>query len=253
MRLAIAGAAGRMGQALIRAARSAPDCEIVGGTERTPPQAYDIPLSTDPAEAAKTADIWIDFTSPDATIAALKSLERTPVRAAIIGTTGLDEAQEQAIAAAASRLAIVRSGNFSAGVTLLAALVEEAARRLGPSWDIEILEAHHRRKVDAPSGTALLLGEAAAKGRNANLNDLRTPARDGLTGARKDGSIGFASLRAGGIVGEHEVTFASETEIVRLSHEALDRAIFADGALRAARWAFAKPPGLYSMRDVLGL
>ncbi|MGE0830235.1 MAG: 4-hydroxy-tetrahydrodipicolinate reductase [Hyphomonadaceae bacterium] len=263
--LAIAGAAGRMGKALICAANEAPDMSIAGATER--PGAAILgedagrvaglaPLGAaivvDPAEAAAKADVWLDFTAPAATIAALATLEKTAVRAAILGTTGLDEAQEAAIAAAAKRLAIVRSGNFSLGVNLLAALVEDAARRL-KTWDIEISEAHHRRKVDAPSGTALLLGEAAAKGRGAKLKDLRIPPNDGVTGPRKEGAIGFSAMRGGGIVGEHDVLFAAEREYLRLSHVALDRAVFADGALVAARWAAAKPPGLYSMRDVLGL
>jgi 4-hydroxy-tetrahydrodipicolinate reductase len=266
MRLAIAGAAGRMGQALIRAALARDDCALVGGTERpgaavlgqdlglvAGARTLGVAVAADPAEAAREADIWLDFTAPEATISALGALEKTKVRAAILGTTGLDAGQEQAIEAAAARLAIVRSGNFSAGVTLLAALVEEAARRLGAGWDIEILEAHHRRKIDAPSGTALLLGEAAAKGRGVALRDVRVPPRDGIAGPRKDGAIGFASLRAGGLVGEHEVLFAAEHEALRLSHVALDRSVFAEGALLAARWAVDKTPGLYSMRDVLGL
>jgi 4-hydroxy-tetrahydrodipicolinate reductase len=146
---------------------------------------------------------------------------------------------------------VVRSGNFSLGVNLLAALAEQAAQRLGKDWDVEIVEAHHRRKVDAPSGTALLLGDAIAAGRNAKLADLRLAPRDGVTGPRPAGGVGFAVIRGGGIVGEHDVSFASEREVVTLSHQALDRAVFADGALAAARWAAHKPPGLYSMRDVL--
>ena len=151
------------------------------------------------------------------------------------------------------RIAIVRSGNFSLGVNLLAALVEQAAQRLGPDWDIEITEAHHRRKADAPSGTALLLGDAAAHGRNVRLESARLKPHDGITGARKEGGIGFSAIRGGGIVGEHDVRFIAEREILTLSHTALDRAVFADGALAAALWVADKPPGLYSMRDVLGL
>jgi 4-hydroxy-tetrahydrodipicolinate reductase len=266
MRLAIAGAAGRMGQALVRAALGRDDCALVGGTERpgaavlgqdlgvvAGARRLDIAVTADPAEAARDAEIWLDFTAPEATVAALAALTNTKVRAAILGTTGLEPAQEQAVQAAAARLAIVRSGNFSAGVTLLAALVEEAAARLRAGWDIEILEAHHRRKIDAPSGTALLLGEAAAKGRGVALREVRSLPRDGVAGPRKDGAIGFASLRGGGLVGEHEILFAAEHEALRLSHVALDRSVFAEGALLAARWAADKPPGLYSMRDVLGL
>jgi 4-hydroxy-tetrahydrodipicolinate reductase len=157
------------------------------------------------------------------------------------------------IAEHAKRIAIVCSGNFSLGVNLLAVLVEQAAAKLGPQWDIEILEAHHRRKVDAPSGTALMLGEAAARGRDTALADVRLSPNDGAISARREGGIGFASLRAGGIVGEHDVVFAAEREVLTLSHSALDRGLFADGALAAALWVADKPAGLYTMRDVLGL
>lgn len=264
--IAIAGAAGRMGQALIHAARTAGDLRIAGATERAGaaiigqdigalsglPSAG-VAVSADAAIAARDADIWIDFTVPQATIEALNALASTKVRVAIIGTTGLDEAQEAAIRAAAQRIAIVRSGNFSLGVNLLAALVRRAAASLGPDWDIEILESHHRRKIDAPSGTALLLAEAAADGRNVKLGAAKLAPRDGITGARPEGGIGFAVRRGGGIFGEHEVMFASEREILRLSHDALDRAVFADGALAAARWAANQKPGFYTMSDVLGL
>ena len=202
--------------------------------------------------AAVNADVWIDFTTPEATMTALDALSGAKVRAAIVGTTGLSGVQQDRIAEHAKRIAIVCSGNFSLGVNLLAALVEQAAAKLGPRWDIEILEAHHRRKADAPSGTALMLGEAAAKGRGAVLKDVRLSPYDGVTGARKAGGIGFASLRAGGIIGEHDVVFAAEREVVKLSHAALDRGLFADGALAAAVWASDRPAGLYTMRDVLG-
>jgi len=264
--IAIAGAGGRMGRALIRAAAEDKRFVLVGGSERreSPALGADLGLlaglaaagvvTADSASAAANkADIWIDFTTPDATLAALESLTATNTRAAIIGTTGFSPAQDDALAAHAQRLAIVRSGNFSLGVTLLAALVEQAASKLGPDWDVEITEAHHRRKVDAPSGTALLLGEAAAKGRGGALKDLRGAPYEGVTGARAAGAIGFSVIRAGGIVGEHDVRFAAEREVLTLSHQALDRAVFADGALAAAVWAAGKPPGLYSMRDVIGL
>ena len=265
--IAIAGVAGRMGGALIRAAsEAAQEIRIVGGTERAGSAALGVDLgaiartravgvaATDNVRAAAAeADIWLDFTAPEATLAALDALPATRVRAAVIGTTGLSPEQERRIADAGKRIAIVRSGNFSLGVNLLASLVREAAAKLGAGWDIEIIETHHHRKIDAPSGTALLLGEAAAEGRGAPLADLRLPPHDGVTGARPDGRIGFAAIRGGGIVGEHEVMFAAEREVVRLSHQALDRAVFADGALTAAIWAADKPPGLYSMRDVLGL
>lgn len=242
--IAIAGASGRMGAALLQAASADARFAIAGSTTR----------GGEPVErAAIQADAWIDFTTPDATLASLDALAATPVRAAVIGTTGLSAEQEAKIAAHAKRIAIVRSGNFSLGVNLLAALVEQAAQKLGPGWDIEITEAHHRRKVDAPSGTALMLGEAAARGRDKTLSELRTPPYDGIAGVRALGAIGFSVIRAGGIVGEHDVRFGAEREVLTLSHEALDRGLFADGALAAALWAADKPAGLYTMRDVLGL
>jgi 4-hydroxy-tetrahydrodipicolinate reductase len=264
--IAIAGAGGRMGRALVRAASRDSRFLVTGGTERRDGQFLGIDLgalagiaplmmnTSDTANlAADKAEVWIDFTAPDATIAALDALVGTPVRAAVIGTTGLSADQEAQIAAHAKRIAVVRSGNFSLGVTLLAALAEQAAQRLGPDWDIEITEAHHRRKADAPSGTALLLGEAAARGRNAALQEIRLNPHDGVTGERKRGGIGFSVIRGGGIVGEHDVRFIAEREILTLSHQALDRAVFADGALAAALWVAGKSPGLYSMRNVLNL
>ncbi|MGH6950403.1 MAG: 4-hydroxy-tetrahydrodipicolinate reductase [Vitreimonas sp.] len=265
--IAIAGVAGRMGGALIRAASEArQEIDIVGGTERAGSAALGVDLGTvarirpvgvaatqDVAAAAAKADVWIDFSAPDASLAALDALAATKVRAAVIGTTGLSAQQEARIAQAAKHIAIVRSGNFSLGVNLLASLVEQAAAKLGDGWDIEIVETHHHRKIDAPSGTALLLGEAAAEGRGKPLDALRLPPREGITGKRPEGGIGFAVVRGGGVVGEHDVIFAAEREVVTLSHQALDRAVFADGALTAAIWVADKPPGLYSMRDVLGL
>lgn len=265
LRIAIAGAAGRMGAALTRAADARDDIRIVGATERAGPaigadvatlaglsRELGVRACETAAEAAAEADVWIDFTTPEATIAALRSLRG--VRAAIVGSTGFSGAQhEGVINAAAQRFAVVRSGNFSVGVTVMTDLVRRAAAALGPDWDVEIVEAHHRRKVDAPSGTALMLGQAAAEGRGGALEALELPPRDGQVGPRPEGGIGFAVVRGGGIVGEHEVLFAGEREVLRLGHQALDRAIFADGALRAALWAAEQPPGLYDMRDVLGL
>lgn len=251
--IAIAGAAGRMGQALIAAARADERFLIVGATVRDTAAREGVSAVTAPDTAAANADVWIDFTAPKATLDALNALAGTRVRAAIVGATGFAPEHEQQIAAHATRIAIVRSNNFSLGVTLLAALVEQAAQKLGPEWDIEIAEAHHRRKVDAPSGTALLLAEAAAKGRGKPFDELRLAPHEAVAGPRKAGGIGFSVTRAGGIVGEHDVTFAGEHEVLTLSHQALDRAVFADGALAAALWAADKPPGLYSMRDVLGL
>lgn len=259
-KIAIAGAAGRMGAALIAAIAQRTDMTLVGANERPGSDAIGkqaapgVTISAEAAEAARDADVWIDFSTPDATSAAIAALAGTKVRAAIVGTTGMKADAEAAIAAASQRIAIVQSGNFSLGVNVLAGLVRQAAARLGPDWDIEIVEAHHRRKVDAPSGTALMLGEAAALGRGDKaLADLRLPAREGITGSRPEGGIGFAVVRAGGIVGEHEVIFGTETETLRLSHQAADRAIFARGAVHAALWAAQQKPGLYSMQDVLDL
>lgn len=264
--LAIAGVAGRMGRELARAIIEAPDLKLVGGSERPGASfighnigglagvaAPGLSVTESPEVAAMTADGWIDFTTPIATIAALDLLKETKVKFAIIGTTGIDTAGEAAIHAAANRIAIVRDRNFSLGVNLLAKLVRQAAQALGPDFDIEILETHHRHKVDAPSGTALKLGEAAAEGRGETLAHVKLAPRDGMPGARPKGGIGFAVLRGGGIFGDHDVRFISESEVVSISHHAIDRGLFVRGALAAARWAAGKPPGLYTMQDVLGL
>lgn len=265
LKVAVAGVAGRMGRQLAAmvldrglvlsgasevAAAGVFDEDIGVLAGRKPSGAWPSP---DVAEAAAGADIWIDFTRPEATIAALGALKPTTVRAIVIGTTGLTDAHDAAIRAAATRFAIVTSGNFSLGVNLLQALTRLAASRLGADWDIEILESHHRLKVDAPSGTALMLGEAAAEGRGVALKDLLAPPYLGQDAARKEGEIGMAVRRAGGIYGEHEVMFASPREVLRLSHMALDRAVFAEGAVHAAIWAATQKPGLYGMDDVLGL
>lgn len=265
LKVAVAGVAGRMGRQLAAmvldrglvlsgasevAAAGVFDEDIGVLAGRKPAGAWPTP---DVGEAASGADIWIDFTRPDATLAALGALEATTVRAVIIGTTGLTDAQEAAIRAAATRFAIVKSGNFSLGVNLLQGLTRLAASRLGADWDIEILEAHHRLKVDAPSGTALMLGEAAAAGRGAALKDVLAAPYLGADAARKEGEIGMAVRRGGGIYGEHDVMFASPREVLRLSHMALDRAVFAEGAVHAAIWAAGQKPGLYGMDDVLGL
>jgi 4-hydroxy-tetrahydrodipicolinate reductase len=256
LKIAIAGVAGRMGQALAQAAGG--DIAVVGGTEK--PGSAEIgrdmggwAISDAASKAAMGADAWIDFTAPVATMEALELLKLTKVKAAIVGTTGLSPAQEQQVAEHAKRIAIVRARNFSLGVNLMIGMVEQAAARLGSDWDIEISEAHHGKKVDAPSGTALMMGEAAATGRGAPLAELRVPPHDGITGARKPGAIGFSVKRAGGIIGDHEAVFASEEEILSIGHRAISRAIFAKGALHAARWAVRQKPGLYSMRDVLQL
>lgn len=258
LKIAIAGVAGRMGQALVAGAPAA-GCTVAGGSERAGSEHIGREILAGAAiadsaqKAAAGADVWIDFTTPVATLAALDLLKSTAVRAAIIGTTGLAPQQEQQIAEHAKRIAIVRARNFSLGVNLMLGLVEQAAARLGAGWDIEISETHHRHKVDAPSGTALMIGEAAAQGRSAKLNEVRTPPYDGQPGARVDGKIGFAVTRAGGVIGDHEIQFASEEEIISIGHRAITRAIFAKGALHAAVWAAEQKPGLYSMRDVLAL
>ena len=266
IQLAIAGSAGRMGRALIAAANSDADLAIVGGSERPDSpslgadlgilaggDAMDVTCVDSPVEAAQAAQVWIDFTTPAASLSALSALRDTGVKAIVLGTTGFEPAQEAQIAEAAQHFCIVRSGNFSLGINLLMGLVKQAAERLGPDWDIEIFEAHHRRKVDAPSGTALMLGQAAANGRGVSHTELAAYDRHGVTAARKSGEIGYAVARGGGIIGEHEVMFASDDEVIRFSHSALNRAIFAKGALAAARWASSHGPGLYAMSDVLGL
>ncbi len=203
-------------------------------------------------EALHQADVVIDFTVPDALPLWLESCadNKTPL---VIGTTGHSLAQEADIHEAAKNIPILMSGNMSVGVNLLAALVEKAAQKLGDDFDIEIFEAHHRHKIDAPSGTALLLGNAAAKGRDIPLDKNKEVARDGITGARQKGAIGFSVLRSGGIIGDHDVSFGAEEEILTLSHRALDRSLFAKGALRAAQWLSTQAPGFYTMRDLLDL
>ncbi|MEL7129623.1 MAG: 4-hydroxy-tetrahydrodipicolinate reductase [Pseudomonadota bacterium] len=263
--IAIAGVAGRMGRQLVGVALDRSHT-ITGGTEQADSPALRTDLGTlagteplgrtptaDLAAATKRADTWIDFTRPAATLTALNALQDTSVKTVIIGTTGFSEAEESAIAAHAKRYAIVKAGNFSLGIALLSALVKTAAARLGPDWDVDIFEAHHRHKVDAPSGTALMLGAAAAAGRGSPLHALRSPPYDGPDAQRKPGEIGFAVSRTGGVIGEHDVHFASETERLTLSHSALDRRVFAEGALKAAEWAANRPAGLYGIEDVLGL
>lgn len=204
-------------------------------------------------DALGAAEVVIDFTTPAVSAALATSCAARGGPALVIGSTGFDAAHIAAIEAAARKVAIVRAGNFSLGVNMLLGLVEQAARALGPeAYDIEIFEAHHHRKVDAPSGTALMLGAAAAKGRGVELAKVAKHARDGITGARTPGEIGFSVLRGGGIVGEHSVTFAAEDELLTLAHSARDRSLFARGAVAAAVWVAGKPPGAYDMRDVLG-
>jgi 4-hydroxy-tetrahydrodipicolinate reductase len=208
-------------------------------------------VSQDAALAA--ADVVIDFTTPAASVALAQACAARGGPALVIGSTGPDDAQRAAIDLASAKVAIVRAANFSLAVNMLLGLVEQAARQLGPdAYDIEVFEAHHKRKVDAPSGTALMLGQAAADGRGVGLGQVARHARDGITGPRPTGEIGFSVMRGGGIIGEHSVAFVAEDEILTLSHSARDRTLFARGAVVAARWVAGRPPGLYDMRDVLG-
>jgi len=250
-RIAIAGALGRMGQAVARSAEGREDLTVTARFER-PGLADPALLSVD--EALGLCDAVIDFTTPAASaILAAACAGRPRAPALIIGSTGFDPEQETVITRAAERLTIVKAGNFSLGVNMLLGLVRQAAAALpARDWDIEVFEAHHRRKVDAPSGTALMLGEAAASGRGIDLASNSERGRDGQTGPRTPGGIGFSVLRGGDIIGEHSVSFAADEEILTLSHSARDRGLFAKGALAAAVWAQGKPPGLYDMQDVLG-
>jgi 4-hydroxy-tetrahydrodipicolinate reductase len=266
VKIAVTGAGGRMGRTLLRLIHDTPGAVIAGGIEAkgSPHVGTDLgtlaglgePIgmaaSDDALAIIKDADALIDFSVPSASVefAGLAAQARI---VHVIGTTGFLDADEARIAAASRHATIIKAGNMSLGVNLLASLVRQAARALDPSWDIEIVEMHHRHKVDAPSGTALLLGEAAAEGRGISLKDHSERGRDGQTGARAEGAIGFAALRGGSVVGDHQVIFATESERITLGHIAEDRAIFARGALRAAIWGQGKGPGLFNMADVLGL
>jgi 4-hydroxy-tetrahydrodipicolinate reductase len=240
-RIGIIGSEGRMGHALARAIQAAGH-EVAGGVDK----------GGDVASLADHSDVLVDFSAPFALDANLHAAIGAGIPI-LVGTTGLDETHHAAIDAAARAVPVLQTGNTSLGVTLLAHLVREAASRLGPEWDIEVLEMHHRMKVDAPSGTALLLGEAAAAGRDIDLSASSERGRDGQTGARERGAIGFASLRGGTVAGEHTVIFAGEQERLTLSHSAEDRMIFAHGAVRGAAWLIGQPPGRYAMGQVLGL
>ncbi|KQY95564.1 MULTISPECIES: 4-hydroxy-tetrahydrodipicolinate reductase [unclassified Brevundimonas] len=237
----ISGARGRMGRAVSAVLDARDDVVVAARFDRG--ETPDLSL----------CDVIIDFSTPEASVELAQACAERGGPALVIGSTGLTPEQETDIHRASERIAIVRSGNFSLGVNILIGLVEHAAQRLDPrDWDIEVLEAHHRKKADAPSGTALMLGEAAANGRGVDLADVRTAPWDGITGARQAGRIGFASLRGGGIIGEHTVLFASEDETLTLSHSAIDRSLFARGAVAAAAWVRSRKPGLYDMQDVLG-
>lgn len=267
MKLMVLGAAGRMGRTLLRVVGETEGARVHAAIERegSPALGEDagalagtgasgLSVTADLAAALEGADGILDFTAPAHSVAVARLAgERGLVH--VIGTTGFSADDEAAIAEAARNGArIVKSGNMSLGVNLLAVLVEQAARALGPdAFDLEIVEMHHRHKVDAPSGTALLLGVAAAEGRGVDLSEASVRSRDGHTGAREAGTIGFATLRGGSVVGDHQVILAGEGERIELGHRAEDRSIFARGAVKAALWAKDRPAGLYSMRDVLGL
>ena len=261
----VAGAGGRMGKAVVAEVLRTPGATLAGGFERPggPDIGKDIGvlagldaigLSVEKAaeDGLKRAAAMIDFTAPEASVANARAAAAADV-AHVIGTTGFSDEEDAEIVKAARKIPIVKSGNMSLGVNLLAALVEDAAKCLDDNFDIEIFEAHHRAKVDAPSGTALMLGEAAARGRGVEFNEKATGMTGDRAGGRRAGDIGFSVFRGGGVVGEHKVSFAAMEEVLTLSHSAIDRALFARGAVAAARWAIGKKPGLYSMRDVLGL
>lgn len=265
MRIGVIGCAGRMGRANLREILSSPELALAGGVERPghPALGTDLGLlaGLDPVGAAagedvaallRAAEAVIEFSTPAATLAHAALCAEAGC-ALVAGTTGLSPEQEAALRRHAERVAIVWAPNMSLGVNLLLGLVERAARALDPGFDIEILEMHHRLKVDAPSGTALALGRAAARGRGVDLGEVGRRVRDGITGARGESEIGFATLRGGDVVGDHKVVFAGAGERLELGHVATDRGIYARGAVRAARWAASQPPGLYGMADVLGL
>jgi 4-hydroxy-tetrahydrodipicolinate reductase len=254
-----------MGQTLIRLATESAKLRLVGCVERAGHAwigrdigeamggaALGVTVTDDPLEAFAKAQAVVDFTSPAATVefAALAAQARA---VHVIGTTGLEAAHLEKIAAAARHAVIVRAGNMSLGVNLLVRLTQKVAEALDADWDVEIVEAHHRMKVDAPSGTALMLGAAAAAGRGVSLEEAKVSGRDGITGARERGTIGFSAIRGGDVVGEHDVIFAGMGERIVLRHLATDRAIFARGALRAAAWGQGQKPGEYDMMDVLGI
>ena len=263
IKIALPGAGGRMGGMLVKEIMASADLELVAATDRPGSDvigkdagicagigAIGVVIGDDPAQLFANADVVIDFTSPAASVAHAELAAATGT-ALVVGTTGLQAEDEAKLAAAATNSAVVYCANTSIGVTLLGKLVEQVAATLVDGWDIEILEAHHHHKVDAPSGTALALGRAAAKGRGVALEDVSDVVREGQTGARKAGDIGFAVLRGGDVTGEHSVIFFGDAERVEISHKATDRAIFARGAIRAARYASAADKGFFNMDDVL--
>jgi 4-hydroxy-tetrahydrodipicolinate reductase len=265
LKIVVTGAAGRMGRELIRAAHGREDCVLSGAVEQKGSLALGqdagllaglgklgVTITDDPLEVFAKSDAVLDFTVPAASVE-FAGLAANARIIHVLGTTGLKPEHEAKIAAAARHATIITAGNMSLGVNLLTALTRKVAAALDADFDIEIVEMHHRHKVDAPSGTALMLGKAAAEGRGVDLGKVSARGRDGHTGERRRGDIGFASLRGGSVVGDHTVIFAADGEIIELSHRAGDRGIFARGAVRAALWGRGKPPGLFSMMDVLGI
>jgi 4-hydroxy-tetrahydrodipicolinate reductase len=264
-KIGVAGCGGRMGRMLVAEIAATEGCAVAGGCAR-PGSAHvnhdigelagigrtGIPVSDSAGKLIRASEVVIDFTTPAVTAAnaALAAQFGKPI---VIGTTGLSSGQASAVRDAAREVAIVWAPNMSLGVNLLLGLVEEVAGRLGPDWDVEIMEMHHRGKVDAPSGTALALGRAVAAARGAPFEQVQQRARDGLTGARRTGDIGFAALRGGDAVGNHHVIFAGSGEHLEIVHRATSRAIYAKGAVSAARWVIGRPPGLYGLKEVLGL
>jgi 4-hydroxy-tetrahydrodipicolinate reductase len=265
LRFAVLGAAGRMGLTLVRTIKEAPGCSVAAAIERPGSIALgqdvgllagagklSVKIVDDMRAGIAAADAVLDFTAPAATLACARlAAEMSKIH--VIGTTGCTAADDAEIAKAAARARIVKAGNMSLGVNLIVALTRKIAEALDEDFDIEVVEMHHRMKVDAPSGTALMLGRAAAEGRKVDLGKKAVYSREGHTGPRERGSIGFATLRGGNVVGEHAVVFAGEHERVEIAHKATDRSIYARGAVKAALWAKGKGPGLYSMADVLGL
>jgi 4-hydroxy-tetrahydrodipicolinate reductase len=265
IKMGVVGCGGRMGRMLVAEIAATEGCTVAGGSE-APGSGYvnqdigelaaigriGIPVGEKVDKLIRDSDVVLEFTSPAAT-AEHAALAAGLGKAMVIGTTGLSPQQGDVVRQAARDIPIVWAPNMSLGVNVLLSLVEEAARRLGPDWDIEILEMHHRGKVDAPSGTALALGRAAAAGRKVSLDEVEQRARDGITGPRQAGDIGFAALRGGDAVGDHHVIFAANGERLELIHRTTNRAVFAKGAVSAARWVFGRPAGLYGLKEVLGL
>lgn len=263
--VAVLGCSGRMGRMLVRAVDEADGAELIGATERPGSDwvgrdlgeamggaARGLEVVGDPLEVFAKAEAVLDFTSPDATVGHVE-LAAQARAVHVIGTTGFEDRHLSAFDAAGRHAVIVRAGNMSLGVNLLTALTRKVAAALDADFDIEVIESHHRHKVDAPSGTALMLGEAAAAGRGVELGDVADRGRDGITGARGRGAIGFSAIRGGDVVGEHDVVFAGEGERIVLRHLASDRMLFARGAVKAALWGRGRKPGQYDMMDVLGL